>query len=475
MSHLTLPTNLPWLRTLEQIVLPNWQSALGFIMAFAVGMTMLKQRRRQSNIIAWTFFTLLFPVIGLLSFLLFGGRKLRRTAATKRTINRIAGIITRSGGGPPTPSAPEGGNGITLLDDKDGIATWKALCAEIAAAKTSIHITTYLLGHDETGTEIVRLLSARAREGVQVRLLVDALGSLGVRWRLCDPLIKAGGHVCRFLPVIPFPRQGSANLRNHRKMAVFDGQTAIVGGQNLALEYIGPAPHKGRFRDFSARISGPAVAELTRIFLSDWCFASGESPERHREQLRFRPEPAGAVRIEIVSSGPDEPDDPLWERFIALIQECRKEVTLITPYFVPDETLFRSLLLKIRSGRKVRLILPARSDHPFLDLARRPYLRVLHKAGADVRFHQKRMLHGKLFIVDNSIGVIGSANLDMRSLFVNFEVATFVYSPNTMRRFRLLSESIAAETLPYAGSKMEARNWRNRALEALAHMVGPLL
>jgi cardiolipin synthase len=469
----------PWLRILEQIVLPNWQSALGFAMAFIVGMTMLKQRRRQSNIIAWTFFTLLFPVVGLLSFLLFGGRKLRRTAATKRVINQIAGIITRGGDSPgqpaPRPSAFEAGNSIALLDDKDGVATWKALCAEIAAAKSSIHITTYLLGHDTTGAEIVRLLAARAREGVQVRLLVDALGSLGVKWRLCDPLVEAGGRVCRFLPVIPFPSHGSANLRNHRKMAVFDGQTAIVGGQNLALEYIGPAPCKGRFRDFSARISGPAVAELTRIFLSDWCFASGESPERYREHLRFRPKPDGAVRVEVVSSGPDEPDDPLWERFVALVQECRKEIILITPYLVPDETLFRALLLKIRSGRKVRLILPARSDHPFLDLARRPYLRALHKAGADVRLHQKRMLHGKLFLVDNSIGVIGSANLDMRSLFVNFEVATFVHSPNTMRRFRLLADSIAAETLPYAGSKMEVRNWRNRAMEALAHMVGPML
>src|SRR5690606_7429931 len=134
-----------------------------------------------------------------------------------------------------------------------------------------------------------------------------------------------------------------------------------------------------------------------------------------------------AVRLEVVSGGPDEPNDPVWEHFVTLIQECRKEMTLVTPYLVPDEVLFRVLLAKIRAGRKVRLILPRNSAHPFPDLARRPYLRALHKAGAEVLLYEKGVLHGKLFIIDKSVGVVGSANLDMRSLFVNFEVATFIH------------------------------------------------
>jgi cardiolipin synthase len=463
-----------WIRALEEIVLPNWQIALGLIMAFIVATTMLKQRRRQSNIVAWTLFILFFPVIGSLFFLLIGGRKLRRTVETKRAINSLAGVITRDDedSGPPKP---ENGHEFILLNDEDGTAMWHALCREIDAARTSIHITTYILGCDAVGRDIIRRLAARAREGVQVRLLLDALGSWGAKWRICAPLIEAGGHVQRFMPVLPFLSRNSANFRNHRKMAVFDGQRAITGGQNLAIEYTGPEPHKKRYRDFSVLISGPVVAELTRIFLSDWCFANAESPQAYKGQLLFDPQPAGAVRIEVVGGGPDEPHDPVWERFVTLIQECRKEITLVTPYLVPDEVLFRVLLSKIRSGRKVRLILPRKSDHPFLDLARRPYLRALHKAGAEVLLFQKGVLHAKLFIIDNSIGVVGSANLDMRSLFVNFEVATFIYSPNTVRRLRLLADSLAEDCVPYAGSPLETRNYRNRALEALAHMVGPLL
>lgn len=283
--------------------------------------------------------------------------------------------------------------------------------------------------------------------------------------------------MARFMPMLPLPLhwRGSANLRNHRKIAIFDGQRAIVGGQNLAIDYIGPTPHDGRFRDFGALLDGPAVADLTRIFLSDWCFATDERPEKYREKLRFHPAPVGAVRLEIVSGGPDQPEDPLWERLLSIIQESRKEIVLITPYFVPDEVLFRVLLLKVRSGIRTRIILPAKSDHPLLDFARRPYLRALHRAGAEILFYKKRMLHGKLVVIDRAIGVIGSANLDIRSLLVNFEVATFIHSPNTMRRLQILVDSIIADSAPYAASKLVSRSLYNRGMEALAHMISPLL
>lgn len=477
-----------WFHIIERIAFPNWQSSLGLIMAFLVGASMLRQRRRQSNIVAWTLFILVFPIVGILFFLLIGGRKHRRTVATKRAINTLAGVFIHKEGAATdaddaewtalasvAPSAPKLGHGITVLDDSDGTATWETLRSEIAAAKDTIHITTYCLGCDAVGRSIVQMLAARAHAGVQVRLLMDAVGSFGARWRVCRPLLDAGGAVERFMPVLPFPTRGSANLRNHRKMAIFDGQRAIVGGQNLAMEYIGPQPHKKRFRDFSVLVDGPAVADLTRIFLSDWCFASGESPARYKDFLGFQPRAGGTVRTKVVSGGPDEPTDPVWEHFVSLIQECRKEITLVTPYLVPDEVLLRALLAKLHVGRQVRLIVPLRSDHRFLDLARRPYLRALHRAGAQVLLYGKRILHGKLFLVDGSVAGIGSANLDMRSLFVNFEVATFIYSPNSVRRLRMLATRLAAECQPYAGSKLEAGNLRNRTLEMVAHMAGPLL
>jgi len=471
------------LKTLEDIALPTWQTAVGIIAALAVGGILLRRRRRQSNIIAWMLFLFAFPLLGSLAFLLFGLRKHQKTLALKRAINRVAGIMTREDddGAGIADSAVTGtvkpfhGNSVTLLDDGDGTATWRALRDEIAAARESIHITTYILGRDAVGRGLVEQLAQRAREGVAVRLLVDALGSMSAKWGLCRPLVRAGGEVRRFMPLLPLQWRGPANLRNHRKIAVFDGARAIIGGQNLSERYIGPEPMEGRFRDFSARVCGPAVAELTRVFLSDWCFAGGERPERYERQLRYNPAPAGSVRVGIVSAGPDETGDPLWEQFLTLIQECRKELVLVTPYLVPDEVLFRLLLAKIRAGQHVRLIVPGRSDHPFLDLARRPYLRALHRAGAEVLLYQRGMLHGKLFLVDNSVGVVGSANLDMRSMFVNFEVAAFVHSPNTMRRFRLLANSLAGDCIPYGESHLAPRHLRNRFLEAVAHLAGPLL
>ncbi|MDR3228479.1 MAG: phospholipase D-like domain-containing protein [Puniceicoccales bacterium] len=477
------------LKSLEEFILPNWQSAVGAVVALVAGITMLRQRRRQSNIFAWIFFILVFPLIGTFAFLTFGGRKHRRIAETKRDINRLAGILSEDdsdgndGDDTPAPRsaappAPLGGNSVKLLDDPDGTAMWHALCAEIAAARRTIHITTYLLGHGEVGRAVIRLLAARAREGVHVRLLADAVGSLSMRWGLCRPLIEAGGQVRRFMPVFPFgplSRRGSANLRNHRKIAVFDGCRAIIGGQNLSTDYTGPTRNPKRFRDFSVLIQGPAVAGLTRIFLSDWCFASGESPELYKEQLRYDPPPAGEVRVEIVSGGPDVPGDPLWEHFVTQIQEARRKITIITPYLVPDEVLFRVLLAKVRAGRKVRLILPKRSDHPFLDLARRPYLRTLHKAGAEIMLYEKSMLHGKLFLIDSSTAVVGSANLDMRSLFVNFEAAAFIYSPSAVRPFRKLVHELQKDCVSYAASPLVRLDWKNRILESLAHLIGPLL
>ena len=391
-----------WLHTLERIVFPNWETALGLVMAFIVGTSMLKQRRKQSNIIAWTGFILFFPVLGSLLFLLMGGRKHRKIAETKQRINTLAGVLTHEDD-PYGPPRPEDGNSFELLNNPDGTATWFALCEELAAAQKSIHITTYILGQDAVGEELIRRLAERAREGVAVRLLIDAVGSWGASWRLCRPLLEAGGQVRRFMPVFPFRGRGTANFRNHRKMAVFDGARAITGGQNLAEEYIGPVPVKKRYRDFSVRICGPAVAEFTRIFLSDWCFATGASPEQYTEELKFDPPAYGAVRVEVVGSGPDEPNDPVWEHFVTMMQESRKEITLVTPYLVPDEVLFRVLLAKLHAGRKVRLIVPRKSDHPFLDLARRPYLRMLHKAGAQLLLYDAGILHGKLFLFDNSL------------------------------------------------------------------------
>jgi cardiolipin synthase len=265
---------------------------------------------------------------------------------------------------------------------------------------------------------------------VKVRLLLDGLGCFLSAGRFCDPIRQAGGEVLKFMPVMPLQTPHSANLRNHRKIAIFDHRVAALGGRNLAVEYMGPSPLKRRWRDFGGVVEGPAVRVLDEIFLADWAFASGQSLASLQKELPAEaPAPAGDSELQIVASGPDVSGDPIYEGILSLVQQAERSVWIVTPYFIPDEVLFRSLLVQARAGIDIRIVVPARSNHPITDLARRHFLRDLQAAGAKVLLYGPGMLHAKMLLVDEQTGLFGSANMDLRSLFLNFEVGAVTYSP----------------------------------------------
>ncbi|HEY9247644.1 MAG TPA: phospholipase D-like domain-containing protein, partial [Rariglobus sp.] len=270
--------------------------------------------------------------------------------------------------------------------------------------------------------------------------------------------------------------RSSANLRNHRKIAVFDQHIAIVGGHNLAREYMGPALLKKRWADFGAVISGPAAALLNEVFLADWCFASRQSSETlHHEIDPSAVRIEGESAVQVVASGPDVAGDALYEGILSMIQEAEQSIWIITPYFIPDEVLLRSLIVKARAGKDVTLIIPAKSNHPVTDFARRHYVRQLRKAGARVMHHTGKMMHSKAVIVDERIGLLGSANFDLRSLFVNFEIGVFLYSPPDVRAMRVWAGELLRECVE---PKLEPRP-RDRLLgniaEDLSRLLAPLL
>jgi len=255
----------------------------GFILAVLLVARLMSEKRAPAATFAWLLIIVLVPWVGVPFYLFFGGRKLRRLASTKshvlpvipgaklppgNSINRPVAQATVSAGAPP----PIGGNTLELLTD--GQQTFAALEAHIRAAKHSIHITTFILGRDDTGRRLVKLLAARAREGVKVRLLLDAVGCMFLSRAFLRRLTRAGGEVAWFMPVLHFASRGSANLRNHRKIAVFDFHTAIAGGHNLARVYMGPQPWRKRWRDFSAVVTGPAAVQLHEVFVADWCFTT---------------------------------------------------------------------------------------------------------------------------------------------------------------------------------------------------------
>jgi len=372
-------------------------------------------------------------------------------------------------------ASPVAGNAMELLTT--GESAFAALEEHIRAARQSIHITTFILGNDDTGRRIVKLLVERARAGVKVRLLLDSVGCMFVSRRFVLPIKKAGGEIVWFMPVLPFTSRGSANLRNHRKIAIFDQCTAIIGGHNLARDYMGPIPLRKRFADFGAVIHGPAAALLNEVFIADWSFASRHSADSLHAEIDVDSvlRPRGETEIQVVASGPDVPGDPLYEGILAMIQEAKESLWIVTPYFLPDEVLLRSLMVKAHAGCAITLIVPARSNHPITDLARRHYVRELRRAGAKVWLYLPGMMHSKAMIVDNRIALFGSANFDPRSLFVNFEVGVVVHSANDVLAIKEWAETI----VPHCREpKIESKRKKwilGNILEEGSRLLAPLL
>ncbi|HEY4302052.1 MAG TPA: phospholipase D-like domain-containing protein [Candidatus Didemnitutus sp.] len=474
-------------RSLEDHPFAHWVVAHfltvgGFVLAFFAIARLLSERRQPSNTFAWLLAIAFIPYVGVPLYLLIGGRKLRRLAARKAPLspviprsaacasaaNPTARILTLNGASPPI-----GGNRLTPL--ATGEESFLELERRIEAAKHTIHIMTFILARDEVGRRFVNLLARRAREGIKVRLLLDSLGSFVSSRGFCDPIRRAGGEVARFMPVLPLQTRGSANLRNHRKIAVIDHEIAAIGGRNVAREYMGPTPLRKRWRDFGAIVEGPAVSLLNEIFLADWAFAGGKPLERGPNGLPWEiPEPIGDSDLQVVAGGPDAAGDPLYEGILSFVQNAERSIWIITPYFIPDEVLFRSLLLKARAGIDVRIVVPAHSNHPVTDLARRYFLRELQAGGAKILFYGPGMNHAKMLLVDESYGLIGSANMDLRSLFVNFEVGIVTYSKTDAAAFSRWAQEVFMQTKP-----MPVHLRRRRLVpaigEELARLVAPLL
>jgi cardiolipin synthase len=466
-------------------LLPHLLTVAGFLLALFLLARLMREKRQPGNTVAWLLVIILIPYVGVPLYLLFGGRKLKNLIAHKQRLCPVlpggrpivytgAAFSTAHTASAAGACPPVGGNSVHLLTT--GEEAYAALEDQIRAARHSIHVMTFILGRDNVGRRLVQLLAQRAREGIKVRLLLDSVGCLFTSGSFVEPLRAAGGEVARFLPVLPVQPRFSANLRNHRKIAIFDHQTAIIGGHNLAREYMGPTPLKKRWHDFGAVLGGPAAALLNEVFLADWSFASkADLDALHGEIQADLGAPRGPSELQVVASGPDVDGDPLYESLISMIQEAEHSIWIVTPYFIPDEVLFRSLLVKARAGHDVTLIVPGRSNHRIADYARRYYVRELAKAGVRVRLFHHGMLHSKAVIVDDRLALMGSANFDLRSLFVNFEIGVFLYSePDVLAMKAWATDLFNQSHSPKLEHKKKFNLLGNMA-EDLSRLLAPLL
>ncbi len=443
------------------------------ISSLVVGMLMLgfagsvlSQRRPTGSAFAWLLAIFLVPYLGIPLYLVFGGRKYKKRARSKSALAAPEGARDSALDAIATGEMrawARSADRVEWLDD--GVLAYETFLREILGAKRSIRIVSFVVGDDATGRSLLEALSKRAEEGIEVRLLLDDLLRFHAPRRLIAKLVEKGGRVERFMPLIHLPLRGRTNLRNHRKIAVFDGERAIVGGMNLADEYMGPEPSEKRWRDLSILVSGEVVATLDHVFRADWMFACGEplkAPDASREE--------GPIPMSVVPSGPDAPTDPIYDAILTAIFRAEHRFWVATPYFVPDEPLVRALAVAARRGVDVRLIVPAHSNHTLADLAAAPYLRDLALAGASIWLH-KKMVHAKAMLADGTLGVVGSANFDMRSLFLDYEIALFLTGRDQIGRLAAwFDETIegALKGPPLAGPA-------RAQVESVARLLSPLI
>ena len=425
----------------------------------------LHDKRPQGSTLAWLLAVIAIPYVGIPLYLLIGPRKQlrarKRIYADKEESARsiepdVARLLCADG-----IRVPKEGNDVKLLET--GEAAFAALLECIREAKSSIRISTFILADDATGRAITDALAERARAGVQVHLLIDGFFAFRASRRRLADLRKAGAHVEVFAPIVHVPFRSSGNLRNHRKSAVFDGKSAIVGGMNIAEEYMGATPLATRWCDLCALVRGPAVADIADVFCSDWEFATNESlgPVKSARD--------GGARVQIVPSGPDSAADSFYEAILSACYAARERVWITTPYFVPDDALTRALCAAAHRGLDVRVIVPLRSNHRVADLAGGTSLRQVDAAGGRILMFPK-MIHAKVVIVDDTLGVVGSANFDMRSLFLDYELCLFLYTASDITELAGWFERTAR------GCGSLARASRTRALaEDVGRLFSPLV
>lgn len=371
------------------------------------------------------------------------------------------------------------GDAVYSQDNKvdiftDGHEKFDALLHDLSQATDHIHLLYYILRHDELGTQLADVLVKKAQEGVDVRLLYDDMGSRSLSRKYVRRLKHAGVHVESFFPSLIPKINLKINFRNHRKLAVIDGKVGYIGGFNIGDEYLGKDPKFGYWRDTHMRVIGHAVRQMQTRFILDWNAAT-KTHEIGYEDRFYASEGEGNVGIQIVSSGPDSEWEQIKFGYIRMILSAKEYIYIQTPYFIPDESLMDALRVAVLSGVKVKIMIPNKPDHPFVYWATLSHIGDLLRAGAEAYIYQNGFLHAKTIVVDGDVSSVGTANIDVRSFRLNFEVNAFLYDEPTAQK---LVESFQNDMMH--STQMTAKLYEERSLvikfkESISRLLSPIL
>jgi len=455
-------------------------SVIGYLIPIVLVPHVLLSRRDRGTTLAWIFLIVLVPYVGALCYWLFGHRKIarieRRAQAARAATSRLfahaamhaledpdfqalARVARRSGALPPL-----GGNAVRVFDDNR--TCFEAQLEAIDRAERTVEHEVYIFRPDGIGRRFLAAFARAARRGVRVRVLVDGVGGFSLGEHDLAAVRRAGGSVLKFLPVLrPRPRP-RINFRLHRKLLVVDDRTCFLGSLNVGDELIGTDPP---WRELHARIDGPAAAASRETFEADWLFAGGEP---RRDGAPIDGAPSGGEIVQLFASGPTERVSATSRVLFSAIATAREEVLIATPYFVPGRELIAALEAAALRGVRVRIAIPGVNDLSLVQAAARYFVPWLRETGVAVLSLPEQMLHAKVAVFDRKVAILGSANLDRRSLDLSFELNAILFGGASVARVRASVLAILAASVPYG---IEPRRLPGRLVDAMARVLSPVL
>ncbi|MCT2538229.1 cardiolipin synthase [Aquibacillus koreensis] len=473
---------------------------LGFILCFNILLALaivFLERKNATATWAWLMVLLFIPVVGFVLYLIFGRKLSNKTIFTWDTKSRL-GVkkavqmqLRAIENGTLQIKEPNlnkykdlfylhlrNDDAILTQDNEvelftDGQKKFHALMTDLEQATDHIHLLYYIVRNDQLGERIAEILIKKAKEGVQVRVLFDDMGSRRLKKKFIKKIRNAGAEVESFFPPLIPKLNLKINHRNHRKLAIIDGKVGYIGGFNIGDEYLGFDHRFGYWRDTHLRVKGSAVHHMQTRFILDWNQASRN--DIFYDERYYAAEPSGDVGMQIVSSGPDSEWEQIKNGYIKMIMEAEEYVYIQTPYFIPDESLADALKIASLSGVDVRIMIPNKPDHPFVYWATYSYIGELLKAGASAYIYQNGFLHAKTIVVDGKIASVGTANIDVRSFRLNFEVNAFLYSEklanDLVKEFKTDIMYSSQLTLPL----YKQRSLMIRFKESVSRLISPIL
>ncbi|MDQ7093442.1 cardiolipin synthase [Desulfosporosinus sp. PR] len=473
----------------------GWLFLLLILQVLLFGTVILLENRDPGKTVTWLFILSLFPLLGFILYILLGRKQRKQIfqhkhlpdnkldqaiAQQQKTLNaeknrlpdkqisdpKLVNLLLHSGYAPLTFH-----NQATVLIN--GEEKFEALFQSLEKATHHIHLSYYIFKGDEIGEDVLKILSRKAGEGVEVRVLLDGIGSLAVSGKFIEVMRQAGIQAHWYFPLrFPF-LSPKLNLRYHRKLVIIDGRTGYMGGLNIGDEYLSRDPELGFWRDTHLKLSGESVYTLQSVFINDWYFVT-------RQELQGNPyypkvTITNLLPVQIGASGPDSHWASILQGFFLSITMAKKSIRIETPYFIPDESLIMALKTAALSGLDVQIIIQGIPEHKLIYWAMNSYLEELLQAGVKIYKYMKGILHAKILLIDHQFASVGSANMDVRSFSLDFEICAFLYDRSITKTLNENFEQDLQDCRFIQLESFQSRPFSERLKESCARLFSPLL